>query len=349
MAGKVLLGMSGGIDSSVAAISLLKDGYVVTGVTFLFSGGPGDSNKSAGEAKELAHAIGIEHYTIDLRNAFDELVVGYFKNSYLNGRTPFPCAVCNPQLKFSQLVKIANQLDCAYISTGHYVQITGNQNVKFVKEGVDPEKDQSFFLWGLKREVINRLIFPLGKLYKEEVRQIAAKHSFQYLTEKKESIGICFINGGNYRQYLSESGIHASPGNFIDTEGNVLGEHKGIVYYTVGQRKGLNLQVNKPLFVTEIRPDTNEIVLGDYQEMYRSRIFLQDIHFVDAGQMDSNRIYRVRIRYRMQENACRVMFHDEQSAVIELLEPVAMVTPGQTAVIYEDGRVLGGGFIARSE
>lgn len=197
--------------------------------------------------------------------------------------------------------------------------------------------------------VFQQTLFTLGNFYKHEIKQIAAKNSFHYLIEKKESLGICFINRGDYRQYLIDNGVQARPGHFVDSEGNILGIHKGIIYYTVGQRRGHKLQVNKPLFVTEIRPKTNEVVLGDYNEMYRSRIFLHNIRFVNEKQINSNKIYKVRIRYRNQQNNCRVMFYDKQKALIELLEPVAMVAPGQTAVIYDEGRVLGGGFIERTE
>lgn len=349
MGKRVLLGMSGGIDSSVAAISLLRQGYHVAGVTFLFGGEPEDLLKNSEAAKQLADSIGIEHHTVDLRKEFDELVLQYFKDSYLQGLTPFPCAVCNPQLKFAKLIEMANQMNCDMISTGHYVQVTENQAVKYVTEGVDPDKDQSFFLWGLSKNIIGRLIFPLGKFHKKEVRQLAQKHSFQFLNEKKESTGICFINGGDYRKYLSDNGIKARPGQFVDMKGNILGIHDGIINYTIGQRRGLNLHVNKPLFVSELRSATNEVVLGDYNDLYRSRIFLHNIHFVDINRMDNNKVYKVRIRYRNQENECRVLFHGKQNVEIELLNPVAMVAPGQTAVIYDENRVLGGGFIERSE
>ena len=349
MNNKVLLGMSGGIDSSVAAISLLRQGFDVTGVTFLFAGTPDASQLSSGCANELALKLGIDHHTIDLRTQFNDLVIKYFIESYTNGTTPFPCAVCNPQLKFQRLLEVANELGCDWISTGHYARINEFGGNKYISRGLDPEKDQSFFLWGLDNKIIDRLILPLGSTFKAEVRRIAAENSFHFLTEKKESMGICFTRNIDYRRYLIEKGVEALPGHFIDADGNVLGMHKGIIHYTIGQRRGLNLQVNRPLFVIEIRHGSNEIVVGDYSELYRSRILLRDTKFLHLNRLNSNNTYNVKIRYRNQENRGRVLFHEEQKAVIELLEPAAMIAPGQTAVIYDDGRVLGGGFIERSE
>jgi tRNA-uridine 2-sulfurtransferase len=346
---KVLLGMSGGIDSSVSAMLLQDRGFQVMGISFIFSDNEDVNDHNTQSAKMLARILGIRHLTIDLRKEFNDLVVNYFINSYQSGITPFPCAVCNPRLKFFNLEKYADKYSCDFISTGHYVKITEYQGIKYISSAKDPEKDQSFFLWGLRKKLLERLIFPLGEMHKQAVRECAATRGFPSLSEKAESLGVCFVKGNNYRKLLINNNIEASPGNFTDIEGNVLGKHKGIFHYTIGQRRGLGINVNKPLFVSEIRADTNEVVLAGYGEMYRSRIFLQETRFVESKSIDRDRIYTVKIRYRLQENRCNVIFLSGQKAIIELQEPVAMVANGQTAVVYDKNRVVGGGFIEGSE
>lgn len=347
---KVLLGMSGGIDSSVAAIILQEKGYQVIGITFIFSGNnESELHHSAVSARLLAEKLGIKHFTIDLREEFKNQVVNYFIEEYSSGRTPFPCAVCNPQLKFYNLEKYANQLCCDFIATGHYVRIQENCGIRYIYSGKDQNKDQSFFLWGLKRELMNRLVFPLGDLYKNEVREIAREKGFEDLNNKKESLGICFIGSNNYRKYLEEKGLSSVSGNFIDSKGNVIGKHKGIYHYTVGQRRGLGIHLNKPLFVAEVKPETNEVVLGDFDEMYRTIILLKNTHFVYESKVDFNKTFTVKIRYRLQENLCKVKLLDGNRAQIFLEKPVAMVAKGQTAVVYDENRIIGGGFIDGSE
>ncbi|SHF80007.1 tRNA-specific 2-thiouridylase [Mariniphaga anaerophila] len=347
---RVLLGMSGGIDSSVAAMILQERGFEVMGVTFIFSGDvESNSHHSSQAAKSLADALGISHIVVDLRTEFKELVINYFINDYVSGKTPFPCAVCNPQLKFKFLEKIASDCSCNFIATGHYVRITEKQGIKYISSGRDRDKDQAFFLWGLKKELIEKLVFPLGDLLKQDIRQYAKERGFVSLNEKKESLGICFIEGNNYRNFLIDNGLTGSPGNFIDLQGNVLGRHKGIYYYTIGQRRGLGLQMNKPLFVSEIRVESNEVFLSDFDTMYRNRIFLENTHFVEEKLVRSDKTYSVKIRYRLQENLCTITLLPENRAIVQLKEPLAMVAKGQTAVIYEDDCVLGGGFIEGSE
>lgn len=347
---KVLLGMSGGIDSSVAAILLQKNGYRLYGVTFIFSGNE-DSKQhhSVESARLLAGKLGIEHHVVDLRSEFKAQVINYFINDYASGNTPFPCAVCNPQLKFLNLEKVAKELSCDFISTGHYANITENNGIKYISTGSDGEKDQSFFLWGLKEKTINKLLLPLGNFSKDEVREIATGNGFENLNKKRESLGICFIKGNDYRKFLSDSGLESNPGKFVDSKGSIIGQHKGIFNYTVGQRRGLGLHLNKPVFVSEIRMETNEVVLSGFDEMYRSRIFLMNTHFVGKSEPKANKIYTVKIRYRLQKNSCRIIKLSDNKVVVDLMEPVSMVANGQTAVFYDGDRVIGGGFIESSE
>lgn len=343
---KVLLGMSGGIDSSVAAMILQEKGFEVIGITFLFSGNSEiDHHPTSVKATRLAQKLGINHYTIDLRNEFKKMIISYFVKSYKQGNTPFPCAVCNPEVKFHNLKKYADKFSCDYISTGHYVNIVEKNGTKYISTGKDSEKDQSFFLWGLSENLIERLIFPLGNISKDDVRKYSKNKGFNSLSHQNESMGICFIEGNDYRKYLTEVGLKSEPGNFINKNGKVLGKHKGIFHYTIGQRKGLGIHMNKPVFVREIIPETNEVVLADFDELYRSVLYLQNTHFVNDTALNIEKIYTVKIRYRLQETRCGLRISSPNEAVVELQEPVAMVARGQTAVIYEGEHVIGGGFI----
>jgi tRNA-specific 2-thiouridylase len=345
---RVLLGMSSGIDSSVAAILLKNKGFDVVGITFVFSELETENQNMINSAHKLAASLNIEHHVIDLREEFHKKVISYFKQEYINGQTPFPCAVCNPEVKFKNLIHYADQYNCQYISTGHYVQIAEEEGVKYISKGVDNEKDQSFFLWGLEKSVVNRLIFPLGKYMKFQVREIAKINGFSYLTKKKESLGICFIEDNNYRNYLKNSNIIPKSGNFITPKGEILGRHNGYINFTIGQRRGLGINLNKPLFVSEIRPVTNEVVLAEFNELGKTKIYIQSYHFIHKGRINTDKDYIVKIRYRLQENHCNIRILNESLIEISLKEPVFMVAKGQTAVIYNDERVIGGGFIADS-
>ena len=308
MNNRVLLGMSGGVDSSVAAILLKEGGFDVIGVTFIFSGSNNDANKLSNDAKTLAQALNIKHLTLDLRETFNDTVIKYFKEEYVKGKTPFPCAYCNPKMKFSSLEKIANEENCSYIATGHYARIKKIRKQNFIFQGVDPDKDQSFFLWGLERKLIDKLIFPLGDYTKNEIRDIAKNRGFQSLSEKKDSLGICFIEGNNYRKYLEIEGIKSSPGNFVDNEGRILGLHAGIINYTIGQRRGLGIQMNFPVFVAEIRLDENEIVLSKYDDLYKDKLYLKSVYLTEKQEIRVINDISVKVRYRLQKPSVICIF-----------------------------------------
>jgi len=341
--------MSGGVDSSVAAILLQEQGYDVVGVTFLFAGTEKANDLLSEDVKKLADKLEIKHLTIDLRNKFENTVINYFKTEYLAGRTPFPCAFCNPKVKFHYLEKYAKSENCDWIATGHYAQIQKYKGNKFIFQGVDPEKDQSFFLWGLSSQLINKLIFPLGGYEKSEIKKLASERGFSFLSRKKESLGICFIEGNNYRSFLEKEGIKSKSGNFVDPEGRVLGRHQGITNYTIGQRRGLGINLNSPVFVAEIRLDANEIVLAKYSDLYKNTIQLKDYHLVDNQKDMPSKNIIVKVRYRMQETPCELNILDETRAEVRLLEPEAMIAAGQTAVFYDGERLIGGGFIKSSK
>lgn len=349
MKDRILLGMSSGIDSSVSAILLKNKGFDVAGITFIFSEIDAKNSEMIESARQLADSLHIEYYVVDLREEFNEKVISYFKQEYVNGKTPFPCAVCNPEVKFRNLIEFADKFNCNYISTGHYVQVVKNEGIKYISKGVDGDKDQSFFLWGLSSYVIDRLMFPLGKYTKKQVREIAQQHGFSSLTQKKESLGICFIEGNDYRKYLKDNNLISAKGDFINNNGEILGQHKGYINYTVGQRRGLGLHLNKPMFISEIRPQENQVVLSEFEELAKTTIYINNYHFVHANQINNKKNYIVRIRYRLQETLCRIHFMDNGLVKIALNEPVSMVANGQTAVFYEGDRVIGGGFIVDSQ
>lgn len=341
--------MSGGIDSSMSAIILKEQGFEVVGISFQFSGSDEQCERVFSDAKTLARKLNIPHITVDLRYEFKEKIIQYFIDEYLVGRTPFPCAYCNPNLKFHYLEKYANANNCFYISTGHYVKTGIYSGKKYLFAGDDPDKDQTFFLWGLKREIVDRLYFPLGGYKKVDVRNMASNRGFTQLSEKKDSLGICFIEGNNYRNFLEENGILSSPGNFVYHNGEIIGCHKGITNYTIGQRRGLGLNLNFPVFVSEIRLDRNEIVLAKYEDLYRTKIQLKDYYFIDKEIVNNECELIVKVRYRLQETRCKLHIFNDTRAEVELLEPEAMISPGQTAVFYDGNRLVGGGFIESSE
>jgi tRNA-specific 2-thiouridylase len=346
---RVLLGMSSGIDSSVSAILLKKSGFEVIGITFIFSEIEYQNSEMMHSVKTLSEKLNIEHHVVDLRKEFQKEVISYFEQEYINGRTPFPCAVCNPRVKFKNLKYYANLLDCDFISSGHYVQVVEKEGFKYISKGIDKEKDQAFFLWGLPSDIVNRLIFPLGKFTKEKVRKIAKENGFHSLTKKKESLGICFIEDNDYRNYLKSRGFEERKGNFVDLNGEILGNHKGYFNYTIGQRHGLGLNLNTPKFVSEIRPAKNEVVLADFKALEKSTIFIDNCHFFHPNKLDIKKKYIVKIRYRLQENSCIIRFLNDNQVRIELDEPVPMVAKGQTAVLFDNNRVVGGGFIFDSK
>ena len=343
---RILLGMSGGTDSSVAAILLLEQGYEVVGITFRFW--EEGENYHLQDAQRLAQQLGIEHIVYDARDAFKEKVISYFVDEYLSGRTPFPCVKCNNELKWKLIIDEADRLGCEKVAMGHYVNIIQENNHYFVTEGADPDKDQSFFLWGLSQEQLSRIVFPLGQFHKTEVRAIAAERGYKRVSEKKDSLGACFCSG-DYRPFLkkqlSEPEKFIYSGNFINEQGNVLGRHEGFPLYTVGQRRGL-IHLNRKVFVKEIRPKTNEVVLTPLADMYKTEFKIQNVNVVDKNLFTENFDIYCRIRYRKQNTLSRVAFMENGRAKVELSEPLESIAPGQTAVFYRDGRILGGGFIS---
>lgn len=341
---KVLLGMSGGIDSSMAAVLLQNRGYEVVGISFRFI----DDNTSFADAEKIAQRLNIPYYQVDVREVFNNKIISYFTEEYLKGRIPFPCAKCNKELKWTLMFDYAEKFGCEKISMGHYVKIVEKNGALFVAEGKDKNKDQSFFLWGLTQEQLKRIIFPLGNYLKSEIKQRAEKMGFNFLREKKESTGVCFC-AGDYRPFLHSQienpEEYFKQGKFIDEACNVLGMHNGYPLFTVGQRRGFGLQLNRAMFVKEIKPETNEVVLAPLKNMYRIEFYVSDYQLVDVSLFTDEFDVNTRIRYRKQDTLSRVQLLENNLIKVELKEPLESIAPGQTAVFYRAGKVLGGGFI----
>ncbi|MGN1414502.1 MAG: tRNA 2-thiouridine(34) synthase MnmA [Anaerovoracaceae bacterium] len=344
---KVLLGLSGGVDSTTAAFLLKEKGYDVTGYYFDITG---KNETGAAEAKDVADQVGIPLITEDVSDLFQEIVVQNFCHEYSSGRTPNPCVVCNPSVKFRRLLHQADQIGAYSIATGHYARIFHDeiQEKYYVKQGANLHKDQSYMLYRLGQDVLSRLMFPLGEYEdKESVRSLARAQSLSN-ADKKDSQEICFIPDNNYGAFLETRGCKAAPGDFVDSEGRVLGRHKGIIHYTIGQRKGLGIALGKPAFVTRIHPEKNQVVLGENQDLFTKTVF--SFQNIFAAGSDFERDYNgvrvlAKVRYSAMPSAAILRILDDGRCETVFEEPQRAATPGQSVVWYKDDYVIGGGFI----
>ena len=342
----VLLGMSGGTDSSVAAMLLQDAGYKVTGVTFRFFEAKETEKPPFIEAQELAARLGIEHIVYDARKEFESMIIRYFVDEYMNARTPVPCVVCNNRLKWPLLLKIAEERGIFYVSTGHYARIVDHKGLPLIAKGADPDKDQSFFLWGISEEIRKRMLLPLGEILKSDARKIAHEKGFAAVAEKKDSIGVCFCPN-DYRPFLLSrlNGQEIKPGLFTDEKGDIIAKHKGYPFYTIGQRRGLGINLQQPVYVKEIDKATNRIVLSGLQSLYKQEMRLTDYFFANPEGLESGREAICKIRYRKQATPAIVKKRDDKYLHVRLLKPLEMVAPGQAAAFYDGDVVLGGGII----
>ena len=353
---RVLLGMSGGIDSTVSAMLLLEQGYEVVGVTFRTFDSIKESclAKEKGccsidsimEAKHNAEKMGFEHHIVDFRETFKRCVIGNFIDEYMSGRTPNPCVLCNSTIKWGEMLRVADELGCEYVATGHYAQIRERDGHLYLAEAVDTKKDQTYFLWMLTEENLKRTIFPLGGLTKDQVREIARAHGYESLAEKKESQEICFVTDNDYRSFLRANvpdyKERVRPGAYVDAEGRVLGTHQGYANYTIGQRKGLGIALGQRAFVTHIDPTTNRVTLGTYEDLYATELTFRPIGR-PLTYSEASPLY-AKVRYRSQA----VPVHKIDGDCIQFAAPVWGITPGQSVVLYQDGLVIGGGIIYQS-
>lgn len=354
MSKRVLIGMSGGIDSTVAAILLLEQGYELVGATFRTFDTIKDSclSKEKGccsvesilEAKHMAATLGFEHHILDFRDTFREHVIANFVGEYARGRTPNPCVMCNSHIKWGELIKAAEKYNCDYIATGHYAQIAEYRGHYYLKNAVDTHKDQTYFLWMLTEDNLRRTIFPLGGLTKAEVREIALNHGFEKLSKKAESQEICFVPNNDYRSFLAEQGVNIGAGHYIDVAGNILGMHQGYCHYTIGQRKGLGIALGSPKHVTKIDASNNTVTLGDHDDLYTRNVHAIQFRLRDMEWLEESPSVEARIRYKSPAIKGQLDIVDDQLQ-IHFDEPVWGVAPGQSLVIYKDGLLVGGGII----
>jgi len=346
---KVLLGMSGGLDSTIAALFLKKAGYSVIGLTLkTWHRNSTIMEQTVNRAREMAEKLDIEHHVLDVQKSFKKEVVDYFCREYLTGRTPNPCNRCNPVIKWPALLKKADESGCRYIATGHYVQKQLLHNRWYIKKGADPSKDQSYFLWNLDQNILQRALFPLGQLSKEKVRELAISSGFEDAAGLKESMGVCFLDGTDYRDFIVEqngiSSLH--PGNIVDETGKIMGQHKGLAFYTIGQKKGVDLPDSK-YFVVRLDTANNEVVVSKSASLKTNKIYLSNYYL--SALPSEKKEYKVDIRIRGIDAVPTI---PGTLRIIQLKRlqvnfdyPAWGITPGQSIVFYQDDVVIGGGII----
>ena len=358
---RVLLGMSGGVDSSVAGYLLREQGYEVIGVTMKVW--PQDcisraEDKCCGpqaiaDARSVAHSLGIPHYVVDEADQFERFVIDYFSSEYQAGRTPNPCVMCNEKLKFGNLWSKAAALGCDYIATGHYAIIEHQNDRAILRKGIDRRKDQSYFLFSLRQPQLRRALTPLGTMQKPEIRKIAHSLGLK-VADKIDSQEICFVPGNDYkaflRSHLGENEFHR--GEIYDVDGNFVAEHNGIELFTIGQRKGLPGGSLRPRYVVDLDPETNRVIVGDADDLVADEFEIDHVNWhlvAGIGDPGSSFEATVKIRYNHAGTPARITPLENHRAHIRLNEPQRAVTPGQAAVIYNDDIVIGGGWICRRE
>ena len=355
---RVLVAMSGGVDSAVAAELLRREGHEVVGVTLhladLSRHGLGVSRCCSATdvemAAEVARMLGIRHYVLDMERSFEEAVLQPFVESYLAGETPLPCAHCNSTVKFGELLSVAAQMGAEALATGHYARVAREGGRVALLRGRDAAKDQSYFLFGLKQEQLERVRFPLGEMRKEDARSIARTLGFPN-ADRHDSQEVCFVpEGGSYVDVLRElaPGRLPGPGEIVDRAGTVLGRHGGFHAYTVGQRRGIGVPGPERRYVVEVRTGENRIVVGGRDEALRRRLLLRDVNWLGGGEQAAVRA-QVQVRSRHAAQEAKVTLGGSGGATVEFAEPVLAPAPGQAAVCYEGERVLGGGWIVSTE
>lgn len=357
---RVLVGMSGGIDSSAACIMLQEQGYEVVGVTMRtwdipshFSSPEQEQPDEIVEAQAVAARLGIEHHVADVREEFRKVIVQYFIDEYMRGRTPNPCVMCNPLFKERILCEWADRTGCQWIATGHYCQIEKRNGHCYIVTGDDAAKDQSYFLWKLPQEILERMLLPLGGMTKETVREYLAQKGFEAKAKGGESMEICFIDK-DYRDFLREHcpdiDERIGPGWFVDSKGLKLGQHKGFAYYTIGQRKGLGIALGEPAYVLKINPEKNTVMLGNADQLKTEYMLVEPPVAPDIEELLTCPNLSVRIRYRSRPIPCQVLrLPDNGYLLVKFATEASAITPGQSAVFYDGNRVLGGGFIASQQ
>jgi tRNA-specific 2-thiouridylase len=352
--------MSGGIDSTVSALILHEQGYEVVGITMKtwdYATSVGANNKketgccnldSFNDARQAAVEHGFPHYVLDIRPEFGNHVITNFVDEYLSGRTPNPCVLCNTHIKWSALLKRADALGCDFIATGHYVKVREEASRFVLSKAKDLTKDQSYVLWGLGQECLSRSIYPLGDMLKTEVRQLAADMGYTELSKKAESYEICFVPDNDYRGFLKRQDPtleeRVEGGDFVLSDGSRVGKHRGYPFYTIGQRKGLDMAFGKPMFVTRIIPESNTVVLGEAHELQAAHVWVDGINWVKYAGIEDGMPATTKIRYR-DPGAEGLLYNDAGRVRVDFTHSVSGIAPGQSAVFYEGDDVIAGGII----
>ena len=353
--------MSGGIDSTVTALMLHDEGYEVVGITMKTwdYASAGASKKETGccnldsfnDARMAAVQHGFPHFVLDIRDEFGGFVIDNFVEEYLAGRTPNPCVLCNTHIKWRALLKRADAMDCEFIATGHYGKIRHLDNSRYtIARGVDETKDQSYVLWGLQQDLLSRTLLPLGPYRKTEIRQMALDYGYPELAKKSESYEICFVPDNDYRGFLKRrvDGLEerVAGGNFVDKQGRILGQHKGYPFYTIGQRKGLDVTFGKPVYVTAIQPDTNTVVLGDEEDLDQQEMVVGKINMMKYDTITPGMESMTKIRYK-DRGTLSNLYPEGNTVRVRFYEKAKSIAPGQSAVFYEGDEVIGGGIIQK--
>ena len=358
--GRVLMAMSGGIDSTIASLLLHEEGYEVIGLTmktwdYASSGG---SKKETGccsldsinDARQLAVDCGFPHTILDIREEFNDSIINNFVSEYIAGRTPNPCILCNTHIKWEALLKRADMLKCKYIATGHYAQIRRENNRYIVSKGLDESKDQSYVLWGVTQECLKRTIFPMGKYHKNDIRQMAIDRGYKSLANKSESYEICFVPDNDYRGFLKRkvSGLESrvQGGNFVTLDGKIVGKHDGYPFYTIGQRKiGVSLG-SKPSYVVGINSEENTVIVGSKEDLEKQQMFIKDVNYVKYPIINDGMEALVKVRYKHKGELATIT-NEEGKLKVLFHKKVQGIAPGQSAVIYEGEDLVAGGFIMK--
>jgi len=356
MNNKVMIGMSGGVDSSVAAYLLKEQGYEVIGVFMKLWEGQHETERAccslsaAEDARRVADRIGIPFYVINMKKPFMEKVVDYFVDEYLLGRTPNPCIACNKHIKFDEFLKKAIMLGCDHVATGHYAKVEySSEHGRFLlKKSATDEKDQTYALYNMTQEQLSRTVLPLGEYNKGEIREIAANIGL-VTANKPDSQEICFVEDNDYASFVkSMSKKKIQPGNFVDRQGNVLGRHEGIIKYTIGQRKGLGIALGWPAYVVDIDPGTNSVVLGTNEEVFKKGLVANDVNLIAYDRIEDGMKVEAKVRYNARPKPATVYNIDGGRIKLVFDDRERAITPGQSVVMYQGDIVVGGGIIESS-
>lgn len=353
---KVVVGMSGGVDSSVAAWLLKNQGYDVIGVTMqiwqdeeeaaMEEHGGCCGLSAVDDARRVAAALDIPYYVMNFKKEFKENVIDYFIDDYLHGRTPNPCIACNRYVKWESLLKRSLDIGAEYIATGHYARVEKLSNGRYaIRNSATAAKDQTYALYNLTQDQLKSTLMPVGDYTKDEIRKIA-ENIDDFVSRKHDSQEICFVPDNDYSGYIEKNyNIKSRPGNFVDMDGNVLGKHKGIIHYTVGQRKGLGITFGKPMYVYEIRPETREVVLCENNALFQKTLYANNVNYMAIGEIKGEMRFMAKIRYSHKKAPCTVRMYDKDTIECVFDEPQRAITPGQAVVLYDGDFVAGGGTI----